>query len=76
MDMSLSKLWDLVMDREVWHAAVHAITKNRTCLSDWTELKKDEKNQQKNWHEKTLDTTGAAYMTQKHQSPDQKLDTS
>ena len=43
-----------------------------------TELnwKKMKKNQQKNWHEKTLDTTGAAYMTQKHQSPDQKLDTS
>ena len=38
MDMSLSKLQELVMDREVWSAAVHGIRKNRTQLSDWTEL--------------------------------------
>ena len=42
MDMSLSELRELVIDREAWHAAIHAVTKSQTWLSDWTEL---------NWYE-------------------------
>ena len=38
MVMSLSKVWELVTDREGWHAAVHGVTKSQTQLSDWTEL--------------------------------------
>ena len=38
VDVSLSELWELVMDREAWRASIHGVPKNRTRLSDWTEL--------------------------------------
>ena len=47
MDMSLSELREVVIDREAWHAAIHGVAKSRTRLSDWTELNWTQKNETK-----------------------------
>ena len=59
MNVSLSELQELVMDRGAWHAAIHGVTKSQTRLSDWTEL---------NWTEQILGSSTSSELTQMHSS--------
>ena len=61
--MSFSELWELVMDREAWRAAIHGVPKSQTWLSDWIELKQHIKKQRHYFVNKGLSSQGYGFSS-------------